>query len=150
MATRSPILRLALVAGLAVLLSGCYAHGARHQYSYYGTDSQYGGSHQPAHGHGYHKHKQHKDGHHRHRRHDRVRAQEPERSPEGAQRTERRRQGRRNSDAQAVQRDRRRAAAREGDGHRRAANDRGRGDRWMLGPTARNEGPRPGAEGAAH
>jgi len=43
MAPRKNLLRLALVAGLAVLLSGCYAHGAGRYSAHYGAGYAYGG-----------------------------------------------------------------------------------------------------------
>ena len=67
MASRNGILHLALVAGLAVLLSGCHAQGARYQYGYHGGYA-YGAAYHQGPGHGYHRH-----GHDTHQRHHRYR-----------------------------------------------------------------------------
>ncbi len=56
MAPRKTVLRLALVAGLAVLLSGCYAHGGGRYSAHYGGGYAYGGSaHYAPSGHAYHR-----------------------------------------------------------------------------------------------
>ena len=71
MAPRKNLLRLALVAGPAVLLSGCYAHGAGRYSAHYGASYAYdggyaygGGAHYATPGHAYHG-----SGRHAHRRH---------------------------------------------------------------------------------
>ncbi len=65
MAPRKNVLRLALVAGLAVLLSGCYAHSAGRYSAHYGAGYAYGGgAHYAPSGHGYHG-----SGRHTNRRH---------------------------------------------------------------------------------
>ncbi len=56
MAPRKTVLRLVLMAGLAVLLSGCYAHGGGGYSPYYGGGYAYGGgSHYAPSGHAYHR-----------------------------------------------------------------------------------------------
>ncbi len=66
MAPRKNVLRLVLVAGLAVLLSGCYAHGGGRYPAHYGASYAYGsgGGHYATPGHGYHG-----SGRHTNRRH---------------------------------------------------------------------------------
>ncbi len=67
MAPRKSVLRLVLVAGLAVLLSGCYAHGGGRYTTNYGAGYAYGssgGAHYATPGHAYHR-----SGRHAHRRH---------------------------------------------------------------------------------
>ncbi len=65
MAPRKNVLRLALLAGLAVLLSGCYAHGGGRYGGPYGAGYAYGGGgHDATPGHGYHG-----SGRHANRRH---------------------------------------------------------------------------------
>ncbi len=65
MASRKNVLRIVLVAGLAVLLSGCYAHGGGRYGAPYGTGYAYGGSaHYAPSGHAYHG-----SGRHAQRRH---------------------------------------------------------------------------------
>lgn len=65
MATRKNLLRVVLVAGLAVLLSGCYAHGGgRYSAAYGGGYAYSGGSHYAPPGHAYHR-----SGRRAHRRH---------------------------------------------------------------------------------
>ncbi|MCH9013751.1 MAG: hypothetical protein IIA68_11960 [Proteobacteria bacterium] len=55
MASRKNVLRLVLVAGLAVLLSGCYAHGGGRYSTPYGAGYAYGsGNHYAPPGHAYH------------------------------------------------------------------------------------------------
>lgn len=56
MAPRKTVLRVVLVAGLAVLLSGCYAHGGgRYSAAYGGGYAYSGGSHYAPPGHAYHR-----------------------------------------------------------------------------------------------
>ena len=67
MASRKNVLRLVLVAGLAALLSGCYAHGGGRYSAPYGAGYYaYGGSaHYAPPGHAYHgsgRHAQHRHG----------------------------------------------------------------------------------------
>ncbi len=70
MAPRKPVLRRALVAGLAVLLSGCYAHGGGRYSAHYGAGYAYGGgSHYAPPGHAYHRSGHHRSGRHAQRRH---------------------------------------------------------------------------------
>ncbi len=65
MAPRKNLLRLVLVAGLAALLSGCYAHGGGRYSAHYGAGYAYGGgSHYGSPGHAYPR-----SGHRAHRRH---------------------------------------------------------------------------------
>ncbi len=65
MAPRKNLLRLALVAVLAVLLSGCYAHGGGRYSAHYDASYAYGGgAHYATPGHAYHGY-----GRHAHRRH---------------------------------------------------------------------------------
>ncbi len=64
MASRKNVLRIVLVAGLAVLLSGCYAHGGGRHSGPYGAGYAYGGGHYATPGHAYHR-----SGHRAHRRH---------------------------------------------------------------------------------
>ena len=68
MASRKNVLRLVLVAGLAVLLSGCYAHGGGRYSTPYGAGYAYGsGSHYAPSGHAYHgsgRHAQRRHGYH--------------------------------------------------------------------------------------
>ncbi len=61
MAPRKTVLRLVLVAGLAVLLSGCYAHGGGRYSAHYGAGYAYGG--------GSHYAPHHRSGRHAQRRH---------------------------------------------------------------------------------
>ncbi len=69
MAPRKTVLRLVLMAGLAVLLSGCYAHGGGRYSPYYGGGYAYGGgSHYAPSGHAYHRSGRRGPGHHAHRR----------------------------------------------------------------------------------
>ena len=64
MASRMNVPRLALVAALAALLSGCYVHGGGYSV-HYGTGYAYGGgAHYATPGHAYHG-----SGRHAHRRH---------------------------------------------------------------------------------
>ena len=63
MTSRKNVLRLVLVAGLAVLLSGCYAHGGGRYSTPYGAGYAYGsGNHYAPPGHAYHGSGRH--GHH--------------------------------------------------------------------------------------
>ncbi len=65
MAPRKNLLRLVLVAGLAVLLSGCYAHDGGRFPAHYGASYAYGGgSHYAPPGHAYPR-----SGRHANRRH---------------------------------------------------------------------------------
>ena len=71
MAPRKTVLRIILVAGLAVLLSGCYAHGGGRYSAAYGGGDAYGASyaygrssHYAPPGHAYHR-----SGRRAHRRH---------------------------------------------------------------------------------
>ena len=65
MAPRKNLLRLVLVAGLAVLLSGCYAHDGGRFPAHYGASYAYGGgSHYGSPGHAYPRSE-----HRAHRRH---------------------------------------------------------------------------------
>ncbi len=61
MAPRKTVLRLVLVAGLAALLSGCYAHGGGRYSAHYGAGYAYGG--------GSHYAPYHRSGRHAQRRH---------------------------------------------------------------------------------
>ncbi len=68
MASRMNVPRLALVAGLAVLLSGCYAHGGGRYTAHYGASYAYGsggGGHYATSGHAYHRSGRHGSGRHR-------------------------------------------------------------------------------------
>ncbi len=76
MAPRKTVLRLVLVAGLAALLSGCYAHGGGRYSAHYGAGYAYGpsyayggGSHYAPSGHAYHRYGHRGPGRHAHRRH---------------------------------------------------------------------------------
>ena len=65
MAPRKTVLRIILVAGLAALLSGCYAHGGgRYSAAYGGGYAYSGGSHYAPPDHAYHR-----SGRRAHRRH---------------------------------------------------------------------------------
>ncbi len=65
MALRKTVLRLVLMAALAALLSGCYAHGGGRYSAHYGAGYAYGGgAHYATPGHAYHR-----SGRHAHRRH---------------------------------------------------------------------------------
>ncbi len=64
MAPRKTVPRLALMAALAVLLSGCYAHGGGRYSSHYGASYAYGGGHYATPGYAYRG-----PGRHAHRRH---------------------------------------------------------------------------------
>ncbi len=65
MAPRNTVLRLVLMAGLAALLSGCYAHGAGRYSAHYGAGyATGGGAHYAPSGHAGHR-----SGRHAHRRH---------------------------------------------------------------------------------
>ncbi len=119
MASRMNLPRLALVAALAALLSGCYALGGGRYPAYYGGGYAYQGAYRQAlSGHAYDKY-----GHREPRRHDR--------------------------NAQAPRQDRHGSADRKAEPQPAPAEDYGRGAEWLPGPTARDEGPRPGAEGGA-
>ncbi len=123
MASRKNVLRLVLVAGLAVLLSGCYA-----RYSApYGASYAYQGAyrHAPS-GHAYDK-----DSHREPGRHHWAAARE------------------RDHRSEPTRRDRHGSADRKTEPQPALAEDYGRGAEWRPGPTARDEGPRPGAEGGA-
>ena len=68
MASKKNVLRLVLVAGLAVLLSGCYAHGGGRYGAHYGGGYAYGsGAHYAPSGHAYHGSGRHGSGRHGHR-----------------------------------------------------------------------------------
>jgi len=68
MASRKNVLRLVLVAGLAVLLSGCYAHGGGRYSAHYGGGYAYGGgAHYAPSGHAYHGSGRHGSGRHGYR-----------------------------------------------------------------------------------
>jgi hypothetical protein len=180
MAPRKTVLRLALVAVLAALLSGCYAHGGGRYSAHYGGGYAYQGAyrqapagHAPS-GHAYDKrHAYDKDSHREPGRRNRAAARErdhrsePTRRPESTRRLERsgqprhdwnaetqRRdrpqvQRRRDPGAQAPRQDRRGSADRKAEPQPAPAEGYGRRDAWRPGPTARDEGPRPGAEGGA-
>ncbi len=64
MAPRKTVPRLALVAALAALLSGCYPHGGGRYSAHYGASYAYGGSHYATPGHAYHRHGPHGSGRH--------------------------------------------------------------------------------------
>ena len=114
MASRMNVPRLALVATLAALLSGCYAYVGDPYPAHYGGGYAYQGAYrQASSGHAYDKHRHH-DGLHRQERRD------------GGG-----------------------SADRKAELQPAPAEDYGRRDEWLPGPTARNEGPRPGAEGGA-
>ncbi len=68
MASRKNVLRLVLVAGLAVPLSGCYAHGGGRYSAHYGSGYAYGsGAHYAPSGHAYHGSGRHGAGRHGYR-----------------------------------------------------------------------------------
>ena len=69
MAPRKTVLRLVLMAGLAVLLSGCYAHGGGGYPAHYDTGYAYGGGYYATPGHAYHRYGHRGHGHRAHRRH---------------------------------------------------------------------------------
>ena len=208
MAPRKTVPRLALVAALAALLSGCYAHGGGRYSAHYGGGYAYQGAyrqapsghapsghapsgHAPS-GHAYDKrHAYDKDSHREPGRRNRAAARErdhrsePTRRPESTRRLERsgqprhdwnaqaprqnrpQVQRRRNSSAETPRQNRPQVQRRRDPGvqeprrNRRGSADRkaepqpapaegyGRRDEWLPGPTARDEGPRPGAEGGA-
>ncbi len=185
MASRKNVPRLVLMAALAALLSGCYAHGGGRYTAPYGGGYAYSGAYHAPPSHAYHKHRHHKPGLHRQERRHRSAVRERNRRPEPTHRIERsgqprhdwnaqapRRdrpqvQRRRNSStetphrdrpqvqprrdpgAQAPRRDRRGSADRKAEPQPTRAEGYGRRDEWRPGPTARDEGPRPGAEGGA-
>ncbi len=150
MASRINLPRLALVAALAALLSGCYAHGGGPYIAPYGGGYAYQGAYRQApSGHGYDEHRDHKLRLHRQERRHRSAARERNRRPEPTHRLERSRQPRRDPGAQAPRRDRRGSADRKAEPQPAPAEGYGRRDEWRPGPTARDEGPRPGAEGGA-
>ena len=191
MASRMNVPRLALVAALAALLSGCYAHGGGRYTAHYGGGYAYGGTYHAPPGHAYHKHRRHEPGLYRRERQHRSAARardhrsEPTRRLESTRRLERsgqprhdwnaqaprqnrpqvqrrrnasaeaprqnRPQVRRRRDpgAQAPRRNERGSADRKGEPQPAPAEGYGRRDGWLPGPTARDEGPRPGAEGGA-
>ncbi len=145
MASRMTVPRLALMAALAALLSGCYAHGGGRYTAHYGGGYAYGGPYHAPPSHAYHKHRHHKPGLHRQERHHRSAARERDPRPEGTRRPERHR----DPGAQAPRRDRRDSADRKAEPQPAPAEGYGHRDEWLPGPTARDEGPRPGAEGGA-
>ncbi|MCH9000135.1 MAG: hypothetical protein IID48_17990 [Proteobacteria bacterium] len=133
MASRKNVLRLALVAALAALLSGCLAYGGGRYPAPYGGGYAYQGAYRQApSGHAYHQHRHHKLGHR-----DRSAARERSGQP------------RHDLNAQAPRRDRRGSTDRKAEAQPAPAEDYGRDTEWLPGPTARDEGPRPGAEGGA-
>ncbi len=185
MASRSNVPRLALMAALAVLLSGCYAHGTGRYPVHYGAGYAYQGvyrqapyGHAPS-GHAYDKRQhlkprlQRQERGHRAAVRERTHRAEPTRRPESTQRPkstqrlERSGQPRHNRNAQAPRqsrpqvqrrhdrnaqaprRDRRGSADRKAKPQPSPTEGDGRGAEWRPGPTARDEGPRPGAEGGA-
>ncbi len=125
MAPRKNVLRLVLVAGLAVLLSGCYAHGGGRYGAHYGGGYAYQGAYRQApSGHAYdRRHAYDKYGHREPRRYDR--------------------------NAQAPRQDRHGSADRKAEPQPAPTEGYGRRDEWLPGPTARDEGPRAGAVGGA-
>ena len=180
MTSRMNLPRLALMAALAALLSGCYALGGGRYTADYGGDAYHGTYRQAPSGHAYDK-----DSHRKPGRRDRSAARERDPRPEPTRRLERsgqprhdwnaqppRRDGpqvqrRRNSSAetprqsrpqvqrhrdpgaQAPRRNGRGSANRKADPKPARAEGYGRRAEWVPGPTARDEGPRPGAEGGA-
>ncbi len=209
MASRMNVPRLALVAALTALLSGCYAHGGGRYTAHYGGGYAYGGTYHAPPGHAYHKHRHHKPGLYKQERQHRSAARARDHRPEPTRRVEsrhrlersgqprhewnaqaprqnrpqvqRRRnasaetprqnrpqvQRRRNASAetprqngpqvprrrdpgaQAPRRNERGSADRKGEPQPAPAEGYGRRDEWRPGPTASDEGPRPGAEGGA-
>ncbi len=140
MASRMTVPRLALMAALAALLSGCYAQGGGRYTAPYGGGYAYGGAYHAPPSHAYHKHGHREPGHR-----DRAAARERDPRPEGTRRPERRR----DPGAQAPRRDGRGSADRKAEPRPASADPVGRRDAWLPGPTARDEGPHPGAEGGA-
>ncbi len=70
MASRKNVPRLVLMAALAALLSGCYAHGGGRYPAPYGGGYAYGGgTHYATPGHAYHRHGHRGPRRHAHRRH---------------------------------------------------------------------------------
>ncbi len=68
MAPRKTVPRLALMAALAVLLSGCYAHGGGRYSAHYGASYAYGGGgHYATPGHAYPTSGRHGSGRHGYR-----------------------------------------------------------------------------------
>ncbi len=67
MASRKNVSRLALMAALAALLSGCYSHGGGRYSAHYGASYAYGGG--GAHYATPHRHGHRGPGRHAHRRH---------------------------------------------------------------------------------
>ena len=167
MASRMNVPRLALVAALAALLSGCYAHGGGPYIAHYGGGYAYGGTYHTPPGHAYHAHRHHKPGLHRQARRHRSAARERDHRSEPTRRLEwsgqprhdwnaetPRRDGpqvqrRRDPGTQAPRRDGRGSADRKAEPQPAPAEGYGRRAEWLPGPTARDEGPRPGAEGGA-
>ncbi len=185
MASRMNVPRLALVAALAALLSGCYAHGGGRYPAHYGGGYAYGGTYYASPGHAYYEHRHHKPRLLRQERRHRSAVRERDHRPEPTRRLERsgqprhdwnaqtprrdrpqvqrrrnssaetpRRDGpqvqrRRNPGTQAPRRDGRGSADRKAEPQPVPAEGYGRGAEWLPGPTARDEGPRPGAEGGA-
>ncbi len=170
MASRMNLPRLALMAALATLLSGCYAHGGGPYITHYGGGYAYQGayrqapsSHAPSghapsghapsghapSGHAYDEQRHHKPRLHRKERRHRSAAREPGRRPEPTHRLERSGQPRHDPGAQAPRRGARGSTDRKAEPQPGPAEGYGRRDEWRPGPTARDEGPRPGAEGGA-
>ncbi len=145
MASRKTVPRLALLAALAALLSGCYAHGGGRYTAHYGGGYAYGGAYHAPPSHAYHKHRHHKPGLQRQERHHRSAARERDPRPKGTRRLERYR----DPGAQAPRRDVRASVDRKAEPQPAPADPVGRRDEWLPGPTARDEGPHPGAEGGA-
>ncbi len=145
MASRKNVPRLALLAALAALLSGCYAHGGGRYTTYFGGGYAYGGPYHAPPSHAYHKHRHHKPGLQRQEPHPRSAARERDPRPERTRHLERRR----DPGAEAPRRDVRVSADRKAEPRPAPADPVGRRDEWLPGPTARDEGPHPGAEGGA-
>ncbi len=69
MASRMNVPRLVLVAALAALLSGCYAHGGGRYTAHYGGGYAYGGTYHAPPSHAYPRHGHHGSGRHAQSRH---------------------------------------------------------------------------------
>jgi hypothetical protein len=138
MASRMNLPRLALVAALAALLSGCYAYGSGPYIAHYGGGYAYQGAYRQApsgHAPSGHAPSGHAPSGHAYdeQRYDKPRLHRPERRHRSA----------------AREPDRRGSAERKAEPQPTPAEGDGRGTERRPGPTARDEGPRPGAEGGA-
>lgn len=141
--TGKNIPQLTLIAGLALLLSGCYAYGQDNAYrdgyipsypAHSSVDEAYDGHHYYQHTHYYgYKPRYYESGHYKSGYYE-PRRHQPEYQA---------------APAQAPQQEAPRSPTKYIAQPPMAAGTGGRGNESVTGPTARDTGPRPGAEGGA-